>query len=263
MASFSALKELHDRYLDANIVMDTYTAKDSAFFDNVITLILPLFNKIFTSGVVKGKLLINLCFGPYFEWIFPACENFTDFILGASTDKSIAEIEKWQKNEPGALDWSHVAKALCELQGKGEDWQEKQNILKQKIKNVLKYDVSKCNPLSPTVLPQADCLLLTHCLEAHSTNKEEFHSALKNVSSLLKNGGHLLMISCLMQTFYMIGTFKFPHLSIDESFVRKALSEGGYVIQKLQVFPRTLDQLHEVADYEGFIVVLARKEMPV
>ncbi|KAJ1196441.1 hypothetical protein NDU88_000312 [Pleurodeles waltl] len=97
--------------------MDTYLVRDSAFIDDAFTRMLPVFNNIFMSGCVKGEVLIDLAYGPFFEWTFPACDYFSDIILGGSTDKCIAELEKWWKNEPGALDWSHAAKAFCELQG--------------------------------------------------------------------------------------------------------------------------------------------------
>ncbi|XP_078496181.1 nicotinamide N-methyltransferase-like [Lissotriton helveticus] len=263
MSSFSELKELHDRHLDAPMVLETFTANDSAFLGDSVIQMLPSFNKIFTSGAVKGELLIALSIAPYFHWTFPACDYFTDIILGASTDQCVAVIEKWWRNDPGAVDWSHAAKALCELQGNRDAWPEKQNMLQRKIKNVVKYDISKCNPLSPTTLPQADCLILPHCLEAHVTNKEGFCSALRNASTLLKNGGHLIMIASLEATFYMIAGFKFPHLCIDESFVRKALSEADYVIEELQVFPRKVNQLYDVIDYSSVILVHARKAIPV
>ncbi|XP_069062997.1 nicotinamide N-methyltransferase-like [Pleurodeles waltl] len=152
-----------------------------------------------------------------------SCECFTDIILSCSTDVCISEVEKWRTNAPGATDWTHAAKTICEIEGNGEECLEKQNKLKRRIKQVLKYDLSKDNPLSPAVLPPADCLLLTHCLEVHATSKEECRRALKNVSSLLKNGGHLILIGCLKETFYMAGSFKFPHLCINERFVSKAL----------------------------------------
>ncbi|XP_078496166.1 nicotinamide N-methyltransferase-like [Lissotriton helveticus] len=263
MASFSELKELHERHLDAPMVLETFTAKESAFLVDSVIQLLPSFNKIFTSGGVKGELLINLSCGPFIQWVFPACDYFSDIVLGSSTDQCNAVIEKWWRNEPGALEWSHVAKVVCEFQGNRDAWPEKQNMLQGKITHVVKYDISKCNPVSPTVLPQADCLILPHCLEIHMTNKEGFCSALRNASTLLKNGGHLIMIGCLEATFYMIAGFKFPHLCIDESFVRKALSEADYVIEELQVFPRKCNQLHDVIDYSSAILVHARKSIPV
>ncbi|XP_078496174.1 nicotinamide N-methyltransferase-like [Lissotriton helveticus] len=263
MASFSDLKELHDRYLDPTAGVTLYMAKDSAFHDDLITRMLPSFNKIFSSGAVKGELLMELSYGPYFHWTFPACEHFSDIVLGGSTDQCVAVMENWWRNEPGALDWSHVAKAVCEHQGNSDAWPEKQNMLQRKIKHVLRYDANKSNPLSPIILPQADCLILTHCLETHVTNKDGFCSALQNVSSLVKDGGHLILIAGLDTTYYMVGGFKFPQLCMDESFIRQALGDANYVIKELQVFPRTLDQLYDVVDYSSLILVHAKKKTPV
>ncbi|XP_078496153.1 nicotinamide N-methyltransferase-like isoform X2 [Lissotriton helveticus] len=243
--------------------MEMYFGKESAFRDDTSNQIFPLLCKTFASGVVKGETLIAMSIVPFFQWALPACEHFTDIILSCPTDKCISEVEKWRTNAPGALDLSHAAKMICETEGKGKEWPEKQNKLRRKIKLIVKYDVSKCNPLSPTILPQADCLLLTHCLAVHATNKDEFCSAFKNVSSLLKNGGHLVLLICAQQTFYMVGTFKFPQLSIDESLVRKALGDADYVIEEMHVLPRMLNDLFDVADCESFIFVRARKQTPV
>ncbi|XP_078515110.1 nicotinamide N-methyltransferase-like [Lissotriton helveticus] len=262
MASMSELKKIHDQYLDATMAIETYKVKESAFIDDAITRMLPIFNKIFMTGNCKGEMLMCLSYAPYFEWTFAASEYFSDIILGGSTDKCIAGIQKWWKNEPGCLDWSHVGEGLCELQSTGEEWPDMQKKIQRKIKQVVTYDLSQSNPLFPIVLPQADCLLLPHCLEIHVTNEEEFCSAVKNLSSLLKNGGHLIMIACVKQTYFMIGSFKFPHLSIDEILVKKALSEADYVINELQLFPRTENHLYDVADYESFILVHAQKKIP-
>ncbi|KAJ1196432.1 hypothetical protein NDU88_000303 [Pleurodeles waltl] len=259
MASFIELKELHDKFLEPKLLMDTYTGKDAPFVKDTVTRVIPLLSKAFSSGCMEGEMLVALCFGPFFQWAFPACEYFTDIIICSPNDKCLTELEKWRLNEPGAIDWSHAAKAFCELQGKGESWIEKQTMWQKKIKQCFIYDLSTSNPLSPTVLPQADCLLLSHCLEAHVTDKENYRTALENASTLLKKGGHLLMIACLEETFYMVGGFKFPHFSFDEGFVRKALDEGGYDIEELQVFPRRVTHLYDVADYSGFIFVNAVK----
>ncbi|XP_078496059.1 nicotinamide N-methyltransferase-like [Lissotriton helveticus] len=263
MASFSEPKELHDLYLDATAPVTAFIAKDSALHDDAITRMLPSFNKIFSSGAVKGELLIELSHAPFFHWTFPACDYFSDIVLGGSTDQCVAVIEKWWRNEPGALDWSHAAKALCELQGNRDAWPEKQYMLQRKIKNVLKYNACKTNPLSPTILPLANCLILPHFLETHVTNKDEFCRALKNVSSLVKDGGHLILIAGRDTTYYVVGGFKFPHLCMDESLIRKTLVDANYVIKLLQVFPRKVYELYDVIDYSSAILVHAQKNTPV
>ncbi|XP_078510208.1 indolethylamine N-methyltransferase-like [Lissotriton helveticus] len=260
MASSYDLKELHDRYLEPILFMETYIGKEATFIEDTSMQIFPLLCKTFSSGVVKGEMLIVLSVGPFFQWALPASEYFTDIIFASSVDKCISEVEKWRTNAPGAINWSHAAKMVCEIEGNRETWIEKETIFRTIIKQVLKYDVSKSNPLSPTVLPQADCLLLPHCLECHVTDKDGFCSALKNVSSLLKKGGYLILIICSEATYFMVGSFKFPHLCIEEGFVKKVLGDAGYDIEELLVLPRQVQLLHDVADYHSFLYVVARKQ---
>ncbi|XP_078529648.1 indolethylamine N-methyltransferase-like [Lissotriton helveticus] len=260
MASVAQLKQQLDQHYEPKKSMDTFTGQESPFLRDTVSQLMPLFNKVFSSGGVKGETLVALCFGPFFQWALPSCDHFKDVFICLPNDKCIEELEKWRTNAPEAIDWTHATKELCELQGKGESWHERQKMWQKKIKEPLKYDVINCNPLSPTVLPQADCLLLSHCIESHVTDKKGFCAALKNVSTLLKPGGDLLLIACLEATFYMSGTFKFPHLSIDECFVRKALGEACYDIKELHELPRTVYHLQDVADYSAIIFVHALKK---
>lgn len=262
MASSCSLKELHHQYLDPDVLIETYFAKESAFLEDTSLQLFPLVCKAFSSGPAKGELLIAMSMVPFFQFALPACDYFRDIYLACSTEKCISAVEKWWRNSPEATDWSHALKATCETEGNREAWTEKQMKFQKTIKQLLQYDVIKSNPFSPTILPPADCLLLVHCLECHVTDKEAFCSAFKNVLSMLKNGGILIMIMVLEQTFYMLGGFKFPHLCIDENFLKKALHDADCVIEELRVLPRRVRQLHDMADYSSIAFVHARKQIP-
>ncbi|XP_078496182.1 indolethylamine N-methyltransferase-like [Lissotriton helveticus] len=260
MASCSDLQALHEQRLDPRAMLDTYSGENSGFHEDSVKWIFTRLHKTFCSGDVKGETLCQLSIGPYFHYILPCCDYFTEIIIGGSTDKGIAEVEKWLKNAPGAIDCSHAAKLTCELQGNREVWPEKQNGLRCRIKRVLRYDVRKKNPFSPTVLPLVDCLFLKHCLECHVTNEEEFCSTLRNALLLLKKKGHLIIIACLQQTYFLVENFKFPNLSLEEAFVKKAVLDAGCVIQESEVLHRGVNRLHDVADYKGIIYVKAHKK---
>ncbi|XP_069469989.1 nicotinamide N-methyltransferase-like [Ambystoma mexicanum] len=205
--------------------------------------------------------MIHMSLCPYIHYNFPACEYFTEIIFGTGTDSSFRELAKWRKNEANAIDMSHVAQFVCDGEGHRETGIEKQNMMQRKLKQVPKYDMKKSNPFSPVVLPQADCLLLSHCLEVHAQDKEAYCSALKNVSSLLKPGGALIMIVSMETTTYMVGKFKFPHLCVDDDFLRKTLTDNGYFVEELKVLPRKALGLMDVSNYSGLIVLNARKEV--
>uniref|UniRef100_A0A8C3QN38 Uncharacterized protein n=1 Tax=Cyanoderma ruficeps TaxID=181631 RepID=A0A8C3QN38_9PASS len=72
------------------------------------------------------------------------------------------ELEKWLKNDAGAFDWEPVVKGTGKVGVLLEKWAEKQEKRRKKVKQVLKRDVNKANPMS---LPTADCFISTLCLE--------------------------------------------------------------------------------------------------
>ncbi|XP_078496183.1 nicotinamide N-methyltransferase-like [Lissotriton helveticus] len=260
MESVSNLSELQEAHLDPKKLLETFFLQESEFHEDSIQRIFDLLNRAYSPGSVKGKTLIQMSVAPLFQYLFLASEYFKEIIIGGSTDKCISEIEKWRTNAPGAIDCSHAAKLTCDLQGNRDAWTEKQNMLREKIIHVLKYDVCKSNPFSPTVLPLADCLFLKHCLEYHVTEKDGFCNAVNNVSSLLKKGGYLILMACLEQTYCMVGSFKLPNLSIDVDFVINTLEGCGYDVQDQEVMRRSVDRLYDVTDYKGVIYVKAQKK---
>ncbi|XP_078496054.1 indolethylamine N-methyltransferase-like [Lissotriton helveticus] len=223
-------------------------------------LFYPAYLRIYTNCAVEGGSLIQVSIGPLIHFTIPACEYFTEITFACLQCKSMEELRKWLKNEPDAVDCSHVIKLFCELQGSSETWIEKQKMVQQKVKQVYKCDMDRRDPLFPAVLPQADCLFLVDSLVSLAKDMETFCDGLKNLSQLLKCGGHLKLMTALEATFHMVGDVKFPHLCIDEGFLRTAFTDAGYVIKEHQIINRKVQCLYDVMDYNGVIIVKACKE---
>ncbi|MEE6513193.1 hypothetical protein FKM82_020728, partial [Ascaphus truei] len=110
-------------------------------------------------GCVRGDTLIDISIGPTVYHLLSASDIFKEIIVIEFTEPNIQEFEKWLKKDPGAADWSNAAKAVCELEDNREEWQVKEDKVRRAIKQVVKWDVSKDNPLDPVVLPKVDCVL--------------------------------------------------------------------------------------------------------
>ncbi|KAM6234787.1 nicotinamide N-methyltransferase [Spheniscus humboldti] len=137
-------------------------------------------------GGLRGDTLIDVGCGPTIYQLLSACERFREVIASDYADQNHRELEKWLKNEAGAFDWRPVVKYVCELEGDREKWAEKEEKLRKKVRQVLKCDVTKANPVDPASLPPADCVLSTLCLEAACKDPATFRSALRNVGALVK-----------------------------------------------------------------------------
>ncbi|XP_075460139.1 indolethylamine N-methyltransferase-like isoform X2 [Ascaphus truei] len=217
--------------------------------------------KTFSSGGIGGHTLIDIGTGPSIYQLFSACESFKQIIATDFTERNRQELERWLKKEPGAFDWSVAVKAVCELEGNREEWQVKEDKVRRAVKQIVKWDVTKDNPLEPVVLPQVDCVLSLWCLSSISRDKEAYRSNLRKFASLLNIGGHLLLFVGFNISHYMIGEHKFFMLSYDEHFLREALRDAGYVIENMDVLPSKRNTV--ISDYEHAVYVIARKEKEV
>ncbi|MEE6467747.1 hypothetical protein FKM82_008046 [Ascaphus truei] len=236
----SSHKDYHDEEHDPRLVIETYFSETSE---------------------VTGETLIDISNSPCVLQLLPACEIFKEIIVVESNERAISDLEKWLNKEPGTFDWSHTSKLLCQLEGKNVMWHEKEEQLRRAIKRILICDFSKENPLHPVILPPVDCLLSFGYLEVVSKDLDVYRSNLIKVSSLIKVGGHLVLLMVISMSYYMIGEHKFYILKYDEEYVRKTLTDIGFVIKSVDL--QTRKEKTHLLDYEHVGFILAQKEREV
>ncbi|XP_066442073.1 nicotinamide N-methyltransferase-like [Eleutherodactylus coqui] len=228
--------------------------------DEYLYFVLKQLAEIFNSGKVKGDTLIDIGTGPSIYQLLSACEAFKNIIVSDFTDRNREEFNVWLKNQPGAFDWSSVINHVCQLEGDRISCQEKEERLRKTIKQVLKCDVLKTNPIDPVTIPKVDCLLSCLCLESACKDFETYDTSLKSISKLLKLGGYLVLTGVLGNNYYLVGEEKFSCLSLNDAFLREAITGAGYSIENFHLYNKTEDSLEDKADFSGYFVIVAQKE---
>ncbi|KAM4848836.1 nicotinamide N-methyltransferase [Urocitellus parryii] len=213
--------------------------------------------KIFCLGGVKGDLLIDIGSGPTIYQLLSACESFKEIIATDYTDQNLQELEKWLRKEPGAFDWSPVVTYVCDLEGNRVKGPEKEEKLRRAVRQVLKCDVTQSQPLGAVRVAPADCLLSTLCLDAACPDLPTYCTALRNLGSLLKPGGFLVVVDALKSSYYTIGQQRFSSLSLGPEAVEAAVKEAGYTIQQFEVISQSYSST--TADNEGLFFLVGRK----
>uniref|UniRef100_A0A803JGG2 Hypothetical protein LOC100127789 Like n=1 Tax=Xenopus tropicalis TaxID=8364 RepID=A0A803JGG2_XENTR len=255
-------KDIYQEEFDPWGYLDTYYNLKSGVLvtDGFLDFALRKLHETFTVHGVKGETLIDIGHGPTIYQDLSACESFKEIIGADYADRSREYFEKTVRNEPGIFDWTSVIQAVCDLEGKGTTVEEKREKLKKTVKKTIKCDVTKSNPVAPLVLPKADCVMAIGCLESACEDLDSYCNALNNISSLLKVGGYLIISEVLNCTTYLFGDKRFSCLSLNEEFMRSAITNTGYAIIDLEVFPRKYDEeQYNLCDYDSNIFVLARK----
>ncbi|XP_078578133.1 nicotinamide N-methyltransferase-like [Branchiostoma floridae x Branchiostoma japonicum] len=152
-----------------------------------------IFHDIFNSGEVKGKRLIDVGCGPVLSQLISASRFFSEIVCAEYSESGRAEIEKWVAEDPGAFDWSGYVQYFCDMEGTRDIWKERQKQLRQAIKAVIPCDIHKPNPIEPLQMEPFDVVITLYCLEAACSDRESYTKAVRNVSTLLKSGGTLIL----------------------------------------------------------------------
>ncbi|XP_059587772.1 nicotinamide N-methyltransferase-like [Alligator mississippiensis] len=246
MAAFTG-GEVYKAEFEPTAYLEYFKIGGGTLGDEFLTFVLKHYCKTFTSGHAAwgrgddhlepffNPNLTDIGSGPTIYQLLSACESFKEIIASDYIDQNCQELLKWLKNEPGAFDWTPVVQHVRELEGDRNKWAEKERNLRGAIKHVLKCDVHESNPLDPVVLPPADCLVSSLCLEAACKDQSSYRAALRNISSLLKPGGHLVLSGDLGTSFYV----EFDVLSRDD------------------------DTMQEICHFSGMYFIVAHKEKAI
>ncbi|KAM4014706.1 indolethylamine N-methyltransferase-like [Anomaloglossus baeobatrachus] len=228
--------------------------------DGTLDFELKKLHEAFNTRCVRGKTLIDIGHGPTIYQDLSACESFDEIIGAEYTDRNREYYERSLRDEPGTFDWTDTTQKVCIMEGKGTSVEEKKKKLKDTVTKTLKCDVRNTNPLEPLVLPQADCVMSLGCLECACSDLDTYRKVLKNVSSLLKTGGHLIITEILNCSSYVSGGKRLSCVVLTEDFMRSAITEAGYEIVDLEVIYRKYDKdQYELCDHDSSLFVLARK----
>ncbi|XP_063291719.1 indolethylamine N-methyltransferase-like [Pelobates fuscus] len=230
----SSSKYYHEDHIDPNEFYETYVGAtaDKKHTEELLLFPLKVLSSELNSGCLRGSTLIDISFGPSIFHLLPLCKYFKDITVLEVNEHCLKGLQKWLNKEEDALDWSHAAKIVAELEGNSEKWVEKEDDLRRCIKGILPCDFTKENPTDPVVLPKADCVFNLYLLGTISKDLDSYRHNLKIISSMLKLGGHLCLIGGFNASHYKVSGHTYHILNYNEEDLRKALKDCGFFIER-------------------------------
>uniref|UniRef100_A0A669Q0Z5 Phenylethanolamine N-methyltransferase n=1 Tax=Phasianus colchicus TaxID=9054 RepID=A0A669Q0Z5_PHACC len=230
MSSLDAIREGYARFDPHAYLQNNYVPPRADFSSEECVVPWKL------RCLICGRTLIDVGSGPTIYQLLSACEHFEEIVATDFLEVNREELRRWVRGEPGAFDWSPFIQHVCKIEGRGEPWQEKEQRLRGRLRRILPIDVHRADPLGAPLHPPADALLSTFCLEAVSPDRAAFGRALVNVGSMLRPGGHALLLGALGESFYLAGAARLPVVPLDEDDVRGALSDAGFTLRDFRSY---------------------------
>ncbi|XP_068161750.1 phenylethanolamine N-methyltransferase-like [Antennarius striatus] len=254
---------------DPEVYLECYYSPQGSHLereDSFVPWALKCLHKAFSEGDMEGDLLVDIGSGPTLYQVMSACEVFNKVILTEFLEVNRNELKLWLQNEGGSkMDWTPFLKKVCELEGRSRsDYTVKEVKLRKTVQDVLHIDVLRPQPLEPNALPQglADCIVSCFCLDSVSRDLAEFTRALTNIGTLLRPGGHLILIGVLGGRYYCGASgVLFAVLDLTNAQVCQSLTDSGYTLSRLEALKQ--EAVMEKAVFDGVFFVKARKNSSV
>ncbi|XP_066463533.1 nicotinamide N-methyltransferase-like [Eleutherodactylus coqui] len=255
---YTILKHCLSEEWNAKDVLETHFSHEGVCHTEDST-VQPLkrLHELFSSGLVKGDIMLESSAGGMVSPLFLASKYFKEIYVMEFTDGSVNHFKQWLENSDESTDWSYGAKLVCGLEGNEDGWKEKEEEARRAVKGVFKYDLLDSNSKKSVAIPEVDCVLTVYQFNIICQTKEDFKHNMKILTSRLKVGGYMVILYALNMTFYQAGDHKFSSLTVDKKFIKKVMTDTGFEIVKEEVIPTVIE--HDLTDCKDVAYIVARK----
>ena len=233
-------------------------------------------HKFFTTNYLTSrreplKVLDYGC-GPVLAYDISAARVGGEVVLAEYADKCRDAIQQWLNREPSAWDWSQCIKYVVQdLEGgdKKEAIKREEN-LREAIKAVVPCDITQDPPIAKGFEGPYDVVMSMLCIENGCLTRDEYKTAVRRISTLVKRGGSLLLYSSNRnreehdQTpgYYYVGETRHVQVALPLQFVLTTLKENGFNVVETNMLPdKENEAIHncEETDLETTAFITATK----
>ncbi|XP_021372756.1 indolethylamine N-methyltransferase-like [Mizuhopecten yessoensis] len=184
---------------------------------------------LFNSGVIKGHTLLDIGTGPTIRTVVSASAHVHEIYLSDVSQRNRAVMTDWWKGNSMAE--AELTDYVLKRENARHSIADRQEMIKAKIRGVLPIDVRSGHPLGKRDHPhQFDVITTCLCFESAAQTTEAYRQVVQNAASLLKVGGHLVVIGIFDTTHYEVGDFKFMSVSLSQEEIEQIYKTCGFRI---------------------------------
>ncbi len=179
--------------------------------------------------------------------------HFSDVV-----EASLQEVNSWLNGEPDAHDWNpYIALALEaeELPVTKTTIAERGTLMKTIVTRLMHCDAQKNPPIELENI-QYDLVTAHHCTDVAATNIDEWQQVIKNVTTILRPGGWLMLSVTTGARTYKVGEVIFECVNLTKDNILDGLLAAGYRKESIVLESYNVEQSRE---YSGIITTLARR----
>lgn len=168
-----------------------------------------------------------------------------------------AVVQRWLAGDEHDFDWTPYFVRALQYEGietpTDEQVQERAARVRSAVYSVQTCDIYQSPPVN--VSGQYDVIISNYCLDAVTDSKVQWHQNIRNLCTLLRPGGTLILSSLREATYSDFGETRFPNVFLQEGDVYEALAVVGFPADGIRVVSADAD--HAAREYTGVIFASA------
>ena len=178
--------------------------------------------------------------------ISPAGAN-AEIVLAEYSEKCRNALQDWLDRSPSAWDWTpYVQYVVCDLEGKDEsEVQKREEDLRKAIKAIVPCDITQDPPISKGYEGPYDVVMSMLCIENACMTRQDYRAAVKEIATLVKRGGNLLLYSAVRNRddndntpgYYYVSEQRHVQVALPLQFVIATLRESGFAVMDMKMLP--------------------------
>lgn len=208
----------------------------------------------------KGRLFkkaLEFGAGPTLFGSLALASYVEELHLADYLEPNLFEINKWLFGHQDAFNWDACTEYILTKENiipTKENVMNRSNELRQKLKKLLRCDISQSWPLLDRKQTY-NLLVSLYCADSVTNSKKDWHRYMKNLFNLAAPEG-VIMIGALRNcSSYRVGQSYFPCANINEKDFEQILSEDSHNFTDIRIEVRNVPDCKN----EGFIdIVFAR-----
>jgi hypothetical protein len=209
--------------------------------------------------VPQDSLLLDFGGGPTIYTLITASRRVSEIHFCDYLESNLEAVQQWLHGRFGAFDWTHFVKTTLVLEGQDysrESVRARENQIRQSVTQVMRCDANRPDPLNG-INWQYDVLVSNFCAESATNDRAQWRRFVRNITSLLKPGGKLVMSTLKGADSYAVGDEIFPAVFILEDDLIEVLCHAGFVEDSIQIESVPADRPSR--HYQGLMLTTATK----
>jgi len=202
-----------------------------------------------------GFRLLEFGGGPTLYQLISASRRAGEIVFAEHADQNRVEVERWLAARDGAFDWRPYFDEVHRLEGGSSSdlaVRAHEAHMRRVISSVIPCDARAPEPLLGAPHGPFDAVSVIFVLEAVIRDSAEAERVFRNVLSLVRPGGHAILISITGATSYRIGDAELPAFPFTADVFEACVRAQGF-----EVIERRFEAAEPGRVYDGMVALHA------